>query len=519
MLEDDNGGASVELNEPDHAGVGGAFSLWYLWTAPTSGPVWFSAQVLADGYAMDALSAYTGNSLATLVATASGAGRPLIFNAVAGSEYRIAVDTEAFGTPSAFRLSWLQAGPPLNDHLANAATLVGNSGQLTALLLGATQESAEIIQFSALESADAKSVWYRWTAPSNGVFVLQNTNQRTVANFHQVNGLGDYPFFSIAADNGAALTVGASTGQVLTFRVSADPLFVPQVGISYVFRANASAFKIGTGPRLRERLAESRTVTVIRDVGDLTKAATVTIAPTTGAGFAVVGTDFTLSPTTLTFAPGETVKVFTVTAINNAVNSGNKMLHLNLTAGSNAVITTGLSAGEIIDDEDDPVNNLLSNATILSGQTGAANGTTIGADRDDSDPGYSPAPAVLASAPDYTVWFQWTSPADGNFTVSTLGSTNATPAEFDAVLGIYSGVALNSLTPLPGTPQDIVLEESMTVAVTAGTSYYIQVGGYNNEAAANILLNWSFAATIYQADILTFGPGALVGPALSLARC
>lgn len=412
-LEDDNGGASVELNEPDHAGVGSAFSLWYLWTAPTSGPVWFSAKALPDGYAMDALSVYTGNSIATLVATASGAGRPLIFNAVAGSEYRIAVDTEAFGTPSAFRLSWLQAGPPLNDHLADAATLLGNSGQFTALLLGATQESAEITQFSALESADARSVWYRWTAPSNGVFVLQNMDPRTAANFHQVNGLGDYPFFPIAADNGAALTVGAITGQVLTFRVSADPLFVPQVGISYVFRANASAFKIGTGPRLRERLAESRMVTVIRNAGDFTQAATVTIAPTTGAGFAVVGTDFTLSPTTLIFAPGETAKVFTVTAINNATNSGNKMLHLNLTAGSNAVIITGLSAGEIIDDEDDPVNNLLSNATILSGQTGAASGTTIGADRDDSDPGYSPAPAVLAGAPDYTVWFQWTAPISG----------------------------------------------------------------------------------------------------------
>ncbi len=161
-----------------------------------------------------------------------------------------------------------------------------------------------------------------------------------------------------------------------------------------------------------------------------------------------------------------------------------------------------------------PANDNFANAINLPGNTGTQTGTdNIDATVEGGEPSMAGAGAFN------TVWFQWTSPADGNFTVSTLGSTNATPAEFDAVLGIYSGVALNSLTPLPGTPQDIVLEESMTVAVTAGTSYYIQVGGYNNEAAANILLNWSFAATIYQADILTFGPGALVGPALSLARC
>ncbi len=109
-----------------------------------------------------------------------------------------------------------------------------------------------------------------------------------------------------------------------------------------------------------------------------------------------------------------------------------------------------------------------------------------------------------------TVWFKWTCPVDGSLTVTTLGSTNLGATEWDAVLGIYTGAAVNALTPLGGSPQDGNYQESMTVAVTAGTTYSIQLGGYNDEAAANILLNWNFAATVYEANILTFGPGATV---------
>ena len=35
----------------------------------------------------------------------------------------------------------------------------------------------------------------------------------------------------------------------------------------------------------------------------------------------------------------------------------------------------------------------------------------------------------------------------------------------------------------------------MTVAVSGGTTYYIQAAGYENVVAANILLNWSFVGS------------------------
>ena len=164
-----------------------------------------------------------------------------------------------------------------------------------------------------------------------------------------------------------------------------------------------------------------------------------------------------------------------------------------------------------------PANDDFANAIDLTGvgtdQTGNATaGTQTGTNNIDAT---FQAGEPQCGYPETvnTVWFKWTCPADGNLTVSTLGSrdTAPTPGEWDAVLGIYSGSAVNALTPLGTTPQDIVLEESMTLAVTAGTTYSIQLGGYANILASDIHLSWTLVPTVYLADILTFGPGAIVG--------
>lgn len=104
-----------------------------------------------------------------------------------------------------------------------------------------------------------------------------------------------------------------------------------------------------------------------------------------------------------------------------------------------------------------------------------------------------------------TVWFKWTAPSDGAFTISTLGSRNGNHTEWDAVVGIYTGTSLADLVLVPGlangNPQDTGLEEIMQFAATAGTTYYFQMGGDGGggpnfpDDAINILLNWSFVGT------------------------
>ncbi len=101
-------------------------------------------------------------------------------------------------------------------------------------------------------------------------------------------------------------------------------------------------------------------------------------------------------------------------------------------------------------------------------------------------------PAIGASN---TVWFKWTAPTNGDLTISSVGSTDMGGEEWDAMLGFYTGTAVDSLTPLPGSPQDTGLEEIMSTPVTAGTTYYIQAAGYENDVALNIRIAYSFVSS------------------------
>ncbi len=153
-----------------------------------------------------------------------------------------------------------------------------------------------------------------------------------------------------------------------------------------------------------------------------------------------------------------------------------------------------------------PANDNFVDAITLPGIAGVQTGTdNNGATLEVSEPD----PGAIN-----TVWFKWTSPSGGDFTFKTDGSTNTSAGEWDSIIGIYTGTTVSTLTALPGTPRDTGDKETMTVAVTAGTTYYIQLAGFNAEQATNIKLTWSFVGP---ANILTFGPGASVGTLLANA--
>lgn len=87
--------ATKEGGEPDHGGNVGAASIWYQWTAPVSGQVSFDT----FGSNFDTLlGIYTGASVSSLTTIAedddSGPNLTsrIIFNAVAGTTYFIAID-------------------------------------------------------------------------------------------------------------------------------------------------------------------------------------------------------------------------------------------------------------------------------------------------------------------------------------------------------------------------------------------------------------------------------------------
>ena len=84
-----------ETGEPNHAGIAGLGSIWYKWTAPSNG----SMKVETTGSSFDTtLAVYTGTSVGGLTLVAKNddfngaATSGVVFNAVAGTVYYIAVD-------------------------------------------------------------------------------------------------------------------------------------------------------------------------------------------------------------------------------------------------------------------------------------------------------------------------------------------------------------------------------------------------------------------------------------------
>src|SRR5439155_1190198 len=105
-----NSGATKEAGEPAHNGNAGGKSIWYRWTAPSSG----TATIDTIGSAFDTLLAvYTGTAVSALTRIASdddsGGNRTskVTFTAVAGTTYQIAIDGYN-GAAGSTKLNWLR---------------------------------------------------------------------------------------------------------------------------------------------------------------------------------------------------------------------------------------------------------------------------------------------------------------------------------------------------------------------------------------------------------------------------
>ena len=155
--------ATSQLGEPDNAGQGPNRSVWYRWTAPSSGPV----AITTNGSDFDTtLGVYTGPAVDTLSLVDDdddggfGLDSRVQFNAVSGTTYRISVDgfdSTEFGD---VELSIETPSPPDNDDFADATELdlFGVSDFADNGL--ATKQAGEP---NHAGNAGGHSVWYSFT--------------------------------------------------------------------------------------------------------------------------------------------------------------------------------------------------------------------------------------------------------------------------------------------------------------------------------------------------------------------
>ncbi|MBV8516168.1 MAG: TIGR03118 family protein, partial [Acidobacteria bacterium] len=119
-------------------------------------------------------------------------------------------------------------------------------------------------------------------------------------------------------------------------------------------------------------------ITVIRE-GDTSGSATVNYAAVTGSGPGFAdASDFTLAPNTLTFAPGETFKTFSVGITNDTLTEGDETLQLVLSNPTGAQLAAPSQATLTIVDNGTGVANLsITKSAVTSVQPGTSFSYTI----------------------------------------------------------------------------------------------------------------------------------------------
>jgi autotransporter-associated beta strand protein len=172
-----NIGASYEPGEPMHLVTLGGKSVWWQWTAPSSGGVTLTA---SNNLVDTLVCVYKGTSLANLTfvagndedfLTAIEGDSTAYFNVTAGTTYQIVVDG-VDGASGNFLLKLVtgSADPvPANDNFANRIVLSGSNVTVTNTTLGATLEPGEPLHRGYYGGS---SIWYRWTSPGTGFVTI-----------------------------------------------------------------------------------------------------------------------------------------------------------------------------------------------------------------------------------------------------------------------------------------------------------------------------------------------------------
>ena len=130
-----------------------------------------------------------------------------------------------------------------------------------------------------------------------------------------------------------------------------------------------------------------------------------------------------------------------------------------------------------------PANDDFAGAQTISGLSGAATGTNVGASKEPGEPDHSGDEGGVS------IWYDWVAPANAVFTFDTCTSN------FDTLLAVYTGSAVGGLTPIasndnsPCGPQSGV--SSVTFLATAGVPYRIAIDGTGSDTRiGNAVLNW-----------------------------
>ena len=458
--------ATSEPFEPSHGDVGPQSSVWYRWTAPSNGTVTLDCEPAYQSV----VAVYSGSELSNLVqiASQSGAGS-LTFTTEAGASYYIAVDEYYYGS-SDFTLRLRASHAPTNDDFTNAISLSGALLSVAGSNVEATREPGEPAHATAFSAAD--SVWWRWTAPSNGEYVitLNSSYVSLLAAAYTGTALSNLVLvtapvaspatdfqtrFSAMAGIQYYIAVAGYAGSGSQFRLDLRPASPPpndDFADRFVLSgtaASATGSNIDAGSEPGEILDPNQTGATVWWTWTAPEARRMVAWLTNTSAFLGIriftGADLSSLSLVASTYSGQQGLSF------HAAAAQPYFIAVDGNYGSHGTFTLHLAPAI------SPPNDHFTNAFSLMGISASVSAAGIGATREPGEP-------IHAFSDAGSLWWNWTAPASGRITIALSGGGSAV---------VYTGDAVNALTPVPriGFPY----YDRIVFTARAGTTYRIAV--------------------------------------------
>ncbi|GGA23903.1 S8 family serine peptidase [Okeania sp. KiyG1] len=494
-----NNNATSEQGEPASVSeTGENNSVWWSWTAPTSG------EVTVDTFGSNfntVLAAYTGDSVSELTeitsndnSTSNPPQSEIVFDAVEETTYHFVVDGVSNRTGNIV-LNLLQTTTEVgNDNFSNSSPLTGSSANVEAFNFDATSEDGEPLHAeNELEGNEGSSVWWNWTAPTSGSVTITTNGSDfdTVLGIYTGDSVSDLTEV-VSDDNGGDAVeslVMFDAVEGTNYKIAVDGFLGEQGNIVLDLVQQTTSIP-------NDNFADSATLTGTSD-----SAATSNLNASKEAdepnhaendggssiwwnwtapssGLVSIDTFDSSFDTVLAAYTGSSLQDLTEVASNDDAGFDvQSEIMFEVEAGTNYKIAVDGFNGAAGDVElalslqtDLLANDDFANRISLN-DTDVFMGRNEGATSEPGEPSHAGNDAAAS------LWWTYTAPESGAVTINTDGS------DFDTVLAAYTGSTLSELTEVASSDDsvDFGIQSEITFDVVAGESYNIAVDGFNGE--------------------------------------
>lgn len=494
-----NRGATAEISEPAHNNNTASRSVWWQWQAPISG----GATIDLHGTGFPTVVAvYTGSALASLTPIEAGFDH-VVFKAVAGTQYRIAVDSNTGGDisgPIAMKLTCAQA--LTNDDFASVTFLGINGGTQNGSNIGATSETGEPNQQPSLllyPELWGKTVWYSVRKVLNLPITISTTSSNFPSTITLYTGNSFTNLTRIAQRVGTSptndLSFGGAPGTLYLIAVDgtggAEGYFTISAGLEGTFPTNDFFTNriVLTGTNL---FTKGRNTGASTETGEPAHGGVTDIGSdwwtwtSPGAGRLFLNTLGSSFQTVMGLYQGTSVSGLSTKAsavagtcpgfctLNYDITSSSPQAFQIAVAGAVGNPQTEGSISLSLRFVPKPANDDFNSRLPLTGSFLLVTGSVVAASQEAGEvvAGYSSGLR--------TVWYSWTAPNLGSTTGSVKlrltgidigGTTN------DPIVAIYQGNSLASLASVSTISELIGNVRQITFQAQAGTTYQIAVAG------------------------------------------